>query len=83
MSILTVADILQAALKLPRSDRELIARELWDSMPPPGALSEDDPGFFEELDRRREALRSGADPGMDAFEAVGEIEAELDSQGGR
>ena len=83
MSNITVADILQAALKLPRSDRELIARELWDSVPADGLLSEDDAGFFEELDRRREALRSGDDPGSDAFEAVRQIEAEFDRQVGR
>lgn len=65
MSIFTAADILQAALKLPRSDRELIARELWDSMPAPGVMSEDDPGFFEELDRRVEELNRDPSTGID------------------
>lgn len=83
MSILTAADILQAALKLSASDRLRLSKELSDSVPADGLLSEDDEGFFDELDRRREALRSGADPGMDAFEALGEIEAELDRPGGR
>lgn len=65
MSILTAADILQAALKLPRCDREHIARELWDSMPPPGVMSEDDPGFFEELDRRVEELNRDPSKALD------------------
>jgi putative addiction module component (TIGR02574 family) len=65
MNILTAADILQAALRLPRSDRELIARELWDSMPAPGVMSEDDPGFLEELDRRVEELNRDPSKALD------------------
>lgn len=49
----TAADILQAALKLPEIDRLDIAAELLASAPAPqGVLSEDAPGFLEELDRR-------------------------------
>lgn len=59
MTTLTVADILKAALALPTPDRERIARELWESVPPTGVLSEDDPGFAKELERRAEAYRSG------------------------
>jgi len=46
-------EILNAALKLPESDRLLIATRLMDTLPEelPG-LSEDDPGFLEELERR-------------------------------
>lgn len=46
-------EILNAALKLPDSDRLLIATRLLDTLPDdmPG-LSEDDPGFLEELERR-------------------------------
>lgn len=46
-------EILDAALKLPESDRLLIAARLLETLPSdhPG-LSEDDPGFLEELDRR-------------------------------
>jgi hypothetical protein len=46
-------EILNAALKLSESDRLLIATRLMESIPddPPG-LSEDDPAFLEELDRR-------------------------------
>lgn len=65
MSILTAADILQAALRLPRSDGELIARELWDSMPAPGVMSDDDPGFLEELDRRVEELNRDPSKALD------------------
>ena len=46
-------EILDAALQLPESDRLLIATRLFDTLPDdlPG-LSEDDPGFLDELDRR-------------------------------
>ena len=30
---------------------------------PPGVLSEDDPGFWEEIERRAELARTGAEPG--------------------
>jgi hypothetical protein len=83
MSILSADELIEAALKLPASDRLRISLELSDSVPVEGMLSEDDAGFFEELDRRREALRSGSDPGSDAFEAIRQIEDELDRQGGR
>lgn len=35
-----------------------------DLDPPPGILSEDDPGFLAELKRRAERLRTGEDPGV-------------------
>jgi hypothetical protein len=46
-------DIIDAALKLPESDRLLIATRLLETLPDdqPG-LSEDDPGFMDELERR-------------------------------
>ncbi|TWT99269.1 putative addiction module component [Botrimarina colliarenosi] len=65
MTTLTAADILQAALALPRPDRERIARELWDSVPAPGVMSEGDPGFAEELDRRAQAFRDDPSRAVD------------------
>ena len=46
-------EILNAALNLPESDRLVIASRLLDTLPddPPG-LSDDDPEFAAELDRR-------------------------------
>ena len=46
-------EIIDAALKLPESDRLLIATRLLETLPDdyPG-LSEDDPGFLDELERR-------------------------------
>jgi hypothetical protein len=46
-------EIIDAALKLPESDRLLIATRLLDTLPDdyPG-LSEDEPGFMDELERR-------------------------------
>jgi hypothetical protein len=46
-------EIIDAALKLPESDRLLIAARLLDTLPDdyPG-LSEDEPGFLDELERR-------------------------------
>jgi hypothetical protein len=48
-----LAEILEAALKLPESERLLVATRLMDTLPSelPG-LSEDDPGFLDELERR-------------------------------
>jgi hypothetical protein len=45
--------IIDAALKLPESDRLLVAARLLETLPDdhPG-LSEDDPGFMDELERR-------------------------------
>lgn len=81
MTTLTAADILEAALKLPSIDRERIAMELLARSPAPaGVLSEDNPGFLEELDRRAAALESGADPGVDPFEAIRQIEDDLDGR---
>lgn len=49
----SVTEILNAAMKLPESDRLLVATRLMDTLPDyqPG-LSEDDPAFLEELGRR-------------------------------
>jgi hypothetical protein len=46
-------EIIDAALKLPEADRLLIATRLLETLPDdyPG-LSEDDPGFLDELVRR-------------------------------
>lgn len=51
-----IPDLMAAAMALPARDRELFAMELLDSVRPPGIMSEDDPGFFEELERRSAAL---------------------------
>ena len=49
----TPDEIIDAALKLPESDRLMIATRLLDTLrdDQPG-LSEDDPGFLDELERR-------------------------------
>jgi|tagenome__1003787_1003787.scaffolds.fasta_scaffold20351660_2 hypothetical protein len=41
----------EAAMKLPDNERLDLAARLLDTMPP-GIMSEDDPGFIEELERR-------------------------------
>jgi hypothetical protein len=46
-------EIIDAALKLPESDRLLIATRLLETLPDDFlGLSEDDPGFLDELERR-------------------------------
>lgn len=46
-------EILDAALKLPEPDRLLIATRLFDTLPDDApSLSEDAPGFLDELERR-------------------------------
>jgi len=59
MSILTAADILQAALKLPASERLRISLELSDSVSPDRLWSEEDPELAGELNRRSAAYESG------------------------
>ncbi len=51
--VASLSEILDAAMKLPESDRLLIATRLMDTLPEelPG-LSDDDPGFLDELERR-------------------------------
>lgn len=80
MTSLSPADILQAALQLPEADRLRVASEIRNSVAPSGVLIEGEPGFFEELDRRSAAMRSGEDPGVDAFEALNAIEKEIDDK---
>lgn len=46
-------EIIDAALKLPESDRLLIATRLLETLPDDyPSLSEDDPGFLDELEYR-------------------------------
>ncbi len=59
MSIFTADDILQAALKLPASERLRISLELSDSVAPDRIWSEEDPDLAGELNRRSAAYRSG------------------------
>ncbi len=59
MSTLTVADILQAALKLPATERLRISLELSDSVSPDHVWSEEDPNLAGELNRRSAAYQSG------------------------
>lgn len=47
-------NILDAAMALPESDRVHIAHRLLESVKQPGILSEDDPGFADEIRRRLE-----------------------------
>ncbi len=51
--VASLAEILEAVLKLPEAERLLIATRLLDTLPDtlPG-LSEDDPDFLQELERR-------------------------------
>jgi len=53
------AKLLDAALALPKKVRADLALQLLQSLKPPHVLSEDDPGFAKELDRRMEAYESG------------------------
>jgi hypothetical protein len=48
---LTPDALYEAALKLPENERLDLAARLLDTIPP-GLLSDDDPDFIEELDRR-------------------------------
>jgi hypothetical protein len=58
--IANVAEILDAALKLPEPERLLVASRLMDTLPPDLAeLSVDDAEFLDELERRAVAPEPG------------------------
>ena len=51
--------IYDAALLLPEASRAELAYRLLQSLKPPGALTEDSPGFEAELERRVQAYEAG------------------------
>jgi putative addiction module component (TIGR02574 family) len=53
------SEVFADALALPKAARLELAAALLESTPPPGALSEDDPGFAEEIRRRVDDLERG------------------------
>ena len=55
----TANAILESALALSDDERANIAERLFESLVPPGILCEDDPGFFQELERRSADYRAG------------------------
>jgi putative addiction module component (TIGR02574 family) len=65
----TAEKLLPALLALPEMDRLDLANLLFDSLPtPPGLMSEDNPEFDVELDRRLAEHESGKSPGIPADE---------------
>ena len=53
------ANVFDVALSLSEGDRAQLAYKLLQSLKPPAALSVEDPGFEDELERRVEAYRTG------------------------
>ena len=74
------SDILSAALSLPEDQRASLALELLHSLRPPGILSEDDPGFEEELQRRIDAFERDPTSGIPWEEAHRRIRDDLNSR---
>ena len=66
------AEKLKAALmELPLDEQFEVVDAVYQNLPkPPGVMSEDDPGFDEMLDRRREEMRSGKVTGIPAEELM-------------
>jgi putative addiction module component (TIGR02574 family) len=63
-------------LSLPSEDRLALANLLFDSLPPPpGLMSEDTPGFDDELERRLQDHLSGKSPGIPAEEFFKQLRA--------
>ena len=62
-------------LALPEEDRAELAQILLDSLAP--GLSEDDPGFLEELARREADMRSGKSVPIPVEEVFARIDARL------
>jgi putative addiction module component (TIGR02574 family) len=70
-------DIFAAALTLPDSERADLAYQLLNSLPPPGILSEDDPRFAEELERRMVDFESGTATASDIDDMTNRIRTAL------
>ena len=60
-------DLFDAALALPFKTRLELANRLWESLKPPGVMSEDDPGFAAEILRR---VEDDIEESIDAEEAL-------------
>lgn len=76
-------DIYETALALPEEGRADLADRLLQSLKPPGHLSENDPGFANEIDRRIEAYRAGETTASDwdsVSERMGRVSDERPSQ---
>ena len=56
---MTTSKIYGTALALPEESRAELAYQLLQSLKPPAVLSEEDPGFSAELDRRVDAYEAG------------------------
>lgn len=53
------ADILDLVLALPLGERLEIVERILESVPPPGVMSDSDPEFAQELERRVARYRAG------------------------
>lgn len=69
------ADVYAHALALPEKDRLDLSAELLASVRVPGIMSEDDPGFAEEIRRRMERVRSGESEGIPSEEVMASAKA--------
>ena len=56
---MTTTQIYGTALALPKENRAELACQLLQSLKPPTALSDEEPGFSAELERRVEAYEAG------------------------
>ena len=73
---MTATELLDAAIALPEDERADLAYQLLQSLKPPG-LSEDDPGYFEELQRRSDAYDADPSSGFDWEDVYEEMKREL------
>ena len=62
--------ILNAALALLYEVRMDLAKQLWNSLKPPGIMSEDNPGFAAEIRRRCEASDTSDGESMSSDDVI-------------
>jgi putative addiction module component (TIGR02574 family) len=75
------AQIFDAAFSLPDESRADLAFQLLQTLKPSEGLSEDDPAFADELERRVQAYESGQTT-ADEWDAVaGRLQRELEQKG--
>lgn len=71
------AKVFDVALSLPEGDRARLAYKLLQSLKPPSALSVEDPGFEDELQRRAEAYDAGETSASDWDTVAGRLRQAL------
>lgn len=78
---MTTSEIYAAATALPEQSRAELAYQLLQSLKPPAVLSDEEPGFSRELDRRVDAYEAGEASASDWDDVSVRLRQALDKNG--